>query len=71
MSLLRAIVCVIFPPLGVYDKGCGNILLVGILTLIGWIPGVIAAMIVCNLNPTRKASQHAADASSDNDWRRG
>ena len=54
MSLLRAIVCVIFPPLGVYDKGCGNILLVGILTLIGWIPGVIAAMVVCNLNPTPK-----------------
>jgi uncharacterized membrane protein YqaE (UPF0057 family) len=47
MSLIRAILCIIFPPLAVIDKGCGSILLVFILTLCGWVPGVIAALIVC------------------------
>lgn len=38
---------IIFPPLAVLDKGCGSLVLVTILTCIGWVPGVIAAMIVC------------------------
>lgn len=46
MSCLRVLVCVIFPPLAVIDKGCGSILLVSILTLVGWVPGVIAALII-------------------------
>ena len=46
MSCLRVLVCVIFPPLAVLDKGCGSILLVTILTLVGWVPGVIAALII-------------------------
>ncbi len=48
MSLMRAIVCILFPPLAVLDKGCGALLLVTILTICGWIPGVIAALVVCN-----------------------
>jgi uncharacterized membrane protein YqaE (UPF0057 family) len=48
MSCLRVLVCVIFPPLAVLDKGCGSILLVSILTLVGWVPGVIAALIINN-----------------------
>lgn len=51
MSLLRALVCIFFPPLAVLDKGCGSILLVCVLTLCGWIPGVIAALIVCKEEP--------------------
>jgi len=47
MGLARAIFCVIFPPLAVYDKGCGSILLVVLLTIAGWVPGVIAAIIIC------------------------
>ena len=47
MSLLRAIVCLLLPPLAVYDKGCGALLIVTILTLMGWIPGVIAAVVFC------------------------
>jgi uncharacterized membrane protein YqaE (UPF0057 family) len=47
MSLLRAIVCILLPPLAVLDKGCGSILIVGLLTLAGWVPGIIAALIVC------------------------
>ena len=46
MSCLRLIVCLIFPPLAVIDKGCGSILITTILTLIGWVPGVIAALVI-------------------------
>ncbi|TNF27495.1 MAG: YqaE/Pmp3 family membrane protein [Bacteroidetes bacterium] len=50
MSLGRVILSIIFPPLAVYDKGCGSILIVFILTLLGWVPGVIAALIILNRN---------------------
>ncbi|RMF57600.1 MAG: YqaE/Pmp3 family membrane protein [Calditrichaeota bacterium] len=46
MSLLRAIVCVILPPLAVIDKGCGSFLIVLLLTIAGWIPGVIGALVI-------------------------
>ncbi|MBO7174865.1 MAG: YqaE/Pmp3 family membrane protein [Spirochaetaceae bacterium] len=46
MSLGRVILCIIFPPLAVLDKGCGSILLVLLLTCAGWIPGAIAALIL-------------------------
>lgn len=52
MSLFRVILAIIFPPLSVIDKGCGSFLIVFILTLLGWIPGVIAALIILN-NPGR------------------
>ena len=50
MSLLRAILAIIFPPLAVADKGCGSFMIVFILTCLGWIPGVIAALIILNKN---------------------
>ena len=46
MSLGRVILCIIFPPLAVLDKGCGSILLVLLLTCAGWIPVAIAALIL-------------------------
>lgn len=48
MSLLRVILAIIFPPLAVVDRGCGSFLIVLILTLCGWVPGVIAALIILN-----------------------
>lgn len=48
MSFLRALICILFPPLAVIDYGCGSVLLVFLLTLAGWIPGVIAALIIVN-----------------------
>lgn len=48
MSCSRALLCILFPPLAVLDKGCGTVMIVGILTLLGWIPGAIAALIVVN-----------------------
>ncbi len=48
MSIWRVLLCVIFPPLAVLDKGCGSIILVTLLTLIGWVPGVIGALVINN-----------------------
>lgn len=48
MSLWRVILSIIFPPLAVYDQGCGSNLIVLLLTCIGWVPGVIAALVILN-----------------------
>jgi uncharacterized membrane protein YqaE (UPF0057 family) len=48
MSLTRALLCILLPPLGVLDKGCGTILIVTVLTLVGWVPGVIAALVLAS-----------------------
>lgn len=45
--VIRIVLCLIFPPLAVFDKGCGAITLVLLLTLLGWLPGTIAALILC------------------------
>lgn len=52
MSIWRVLLAIIFPPLSVLDKGCGSILIVLLLTICGWIPGVIAALVILN-NPDR------------------
>jgi len=48
MSIWRVVLAVIFPPLAVIDRGCGSIVIVTILTILGWVPGVIAALIILN-----------------------
>lgn len=48
MSFLRALLAIFFPPLAVIDRGCGSVLIVFLLTLCGWIPGVIGALIILN-----------------------
>lgn len=45
--IVRYLLCLIFPPLAVFDKGCGTILLVLLFTLIGWLPGTILAFLIC------------------------
>ncbi|MDC8005699.1 YqaE/Pmp3 family membrane protein [Aureisphaera galaxeae] len=52
MSFWRVLLSILFPPLAVIDKGCGSIIIVILLTLCGWVPGVIAALIILN-NPDR------------------
>ena len=48
MSCGRAVLCVILPPVAVLDQGCGSIVLVTALTLVGWVPGIIAAVLICS-----------------------
>jgi uncharacterized membrane protein YqaE (UPF0057 family) len=50
MSIWRVLVSILFPPLAVFDQGCGSIVIVFLLTLCGWVPGVIAALVILN-NP--------------------
>lgn len=48
MSVWRVILCIVFPPLAVLDKGCGSLLIIFLLTLCGWVPGVIGALVIVN-----------------------
>ncbi|MBR3589859.1 MAG: YqaE/Pmp3 family membrane protein [Alistipes sp.] len=48
MSLFRVILSILFPPLAVIDQGCGSFVIVFLLTLLGWVPGVLAALIILN-----------------------
>ncbi|MDZ7613509.1 MAG: YqaE/Pmp3 family membrane protein [Flavobacteriaceae bacterium] len=50
MSFWRVLLAIVLPPLAVIDKGCGSVLIVLILTFLGWVPGVLAALIILN-NP--------------------
>lgn len=50
MSFFRVLLAILFPPLAVIDRGCGSVLITFILTLAGWVPGVIAALVILN-NP--------------------
>ncbi len=52
MSIWRVLLSILFPPLAVLDKGCGSVIIVFILTCLGWVPGVIAALIIIN-NPNK------------------
>jgi len=66
MSCGRVLLCIILPPLAVLDKGCGTIILVTLLTLAGWVPGAIAALIVCNGEAqARQAALDAVKAASN------
>ena len=53
MGCGRALLCIIFPPLAVVDRGCGTIVLVLLLTMAAWAPGAIAALLV-NIMATRE-----------------
>jgi len=50
MSFIRVLLAILFPPLSIIDKGCGSFFIVFLLTLCGWIPGVIGALVILN-NP--------------------
>ena len=49
MSWLQ-ILSIIFPPLAVKDRGWVAVLSVFLLTLCGWLPGIIGALIILNKN---------------------
>ncbi|MBL0682484.1 YqaE/Pmp3 family membrane protein [Aquimarina mytili] len=52
MSFWRVLLAIFFPPLSILDKGCGSVLIVLLLTICGWVPGVIAALVILN-NPEK------------------
>jgi uncharacterized membrane protein YqaE (UPF0057 family) len=46
MDIRRWVLAVILPPAAVMNKEAGTIMLTGILTLLGWLPGVAAALVM-------------------------
>ena len=58
MTILRVVLAIIFPPLAVVDKGCGSFMIVFVLTLLGWVPGVIAALVILNKNDGKQNSSY-------------
>lgn len=53
MSLPRVVLAILLPPLAVLDRGCGSVVIVSLLTLAGWVPGVIGALVILNKNESR------------------
>lgn len=60
MRIWKLVLAVLLPPLAVWDKGCGTILMVTLLTVLFWIPGVIAALLII-----RRDLQRLPDATED------
>ena len=52
MSILQVILAVVLPPLAVYKRGWSAVIVVAVLTLCAWFPGMIAALLI--LNNTQK-----------------
>jgi uncharacterized membrane protein YqaE (UPF0057 family) len=52
MNLLLFLLCILLPPLAVVRHGCGTVLVVTVLTLLGYTPGVIAALAMTFGQPT-------------------
>ena len=47
VTIIRYLLCIIFPPLAVANRGCATMMVVLLFTLLGWIPGVIFAFLIC------------------------
>ncbi len=61
-QLWKVVLAVLFPPFAVAEQGCGVMLLVGVLTLMGWFPGMIVALLIVLLGkpPLPSASETRA-----------
>ena len=55
--IIRIVLCFIFPPLAVFDKWCGIILLTLFLTCIGWLPGTVVALLICLADKKKKIGE--------------
>ena len=66
MSLFRVLLSIIFPPLAVLDKGCGSVLIVLLLTIAGWIPGVIGALVILNKDTNVPRSSYPTYPTNNN-----
>ena len=64
MGIIRVLLCIVFPPLAVLDRGCGSLLLVTIMTMLGWIPGILAALIISS-----RQQPHVVVVTSDGEVR--
>lgn len=64
MGCGRALLCILCPPLAVIGKGCGTVLIVFLLWLGGWVPGALAALIICNQDAAAERALRRAQGST-------
>jgi uncharacterized membrane protein YqaE (UPF0057 family) len=57
MDIRRWILAVVLPPAAVMNKEAGTIMLTGLLTVLGWVPGVVAAMVMLVQEQKAKEAQ--------------
>ncbi len=57
MDIRRLILAFILPPAAVMNKEAGTIMLTGLLTLWGWIPGVVAALIMISQEQLKQKAE--------------
>ncbi len=55
--IIRWLLVVVMPPLAVLHRGCGLTLLVTLLTIFGWFPGMIVAALVMLYDEHERASE--------------
>ena len=65
VGFIRTIICIIFPPLAVLDKGCGSVVLVTCLTIFGWVPGIIAALLICSVDEVARHNSGQMDSGGE------
>ncbi len=58
MDIRRLLLAVILPPSAIMNKEAGTIMLTGLLTLLGWVPGVVFALFLIS----REQSKSEANA---------
>lgn len=44
MSISRLLLCIVCPPLAVFNKGCAVIALVTVAWVLGWVPGIFLSI---------------------------
>ena len=57
MDIRRLILAFIMPPAAVMNKEAGTIMLTGLLTLWGWVPGVVAALVMISKERCTKSAE--------------
>ncbi|MBS1708496.1 MAG: YqaE/Pmp3 family membrane protein [Armatimonadetes bacterium] len=55
MPWYRVVLSVVCPPLAVIDKGAKPLLLTLVLTVLGWVPGIVCALVYSSY-PTKSAA---------------
>lgn len=61
----KVVLALIFPPLGVLDKGCGTTIVVALLTFPLWIPGFLAALFIIFSDKPRQQNRFVEIGSDD------
>ena len=57
MDIRRLLLAVILPPSAIMKKEAGTIMLTGLLTLLGWVPGVVFALFLISREQSKSEAK--------------